>query len=431
MHSVIWRLSGTCLALLLAGSGLALAQAEGTPSSAALQSEFDSAMQAVEAERLRTAREQLTRLLAANPSLSRARLELARVNYLSRDYAGARLEAQRVLDDPNTPPTVRATVLSFLAQIDADERRYAARHQWSPSFYAGLMYDSNINYGVAQDIIDIGGLPFIVSPDSQEKSGGAAVINTGIAHTFNPNRPFQAGEYTGSFVWQSEANAYYRAYFDESDFNLGVLTLRTGPAWIVPGRWRAYVALQADEIFLGGDNLALFSSLNPGVVWQVGEVWEVALDGVISRRDYQDSDEGGRDGWYEAGNVTVGRYFSQRSLLVQVGVSYANFDADENFFSYQGPEVFAGINTAAWTNASVFARVGYRWYHFDGEEPGFGTQRDDDELRTVIGFQQDFREGWLEKWSLIGSWSYTDNQSDVAIYEYDRNEVSLGLSRRF
>ena len=431
VHGVIWRLSGICLALILASPGPALAQVEGAPTSAALQSDFDLAMQAVEAERLRSAREQLTRLLSANPSLSRARLELARVNYLSRDYGAARLEAQRVLDDPNTPPTVRATVLAFLAQIDADERRYAARHQWSPSFYGGLMYDSNINYGLADDIVNIGGLPFIVSPDSRETSGGAAVINTGIVHTFNPNRRFEAGEYTGSFVWQSEANAYYRAYFDESDFNLGVLTARTGPAWIVPGRWRAYVALQADEIFLGGDNLALFGSLNPGAVWQVGDDWEVALDGIVTRRDYQSSDENGRDGWYEAGNLAVGRYFRQRSLLVQVGASYANFEADDAPFSYQGPEVFAGFNAAAWTNGAVFARIGYHWYDFDGVEPGFDTAREDEELRAVVGFQQDFREGWLDQWSLIGSWTYTDNQSNVPIYEYDRHQVSLGLSRRF
>ena len=438
-HGLTRQLTRGCMALWLTASALpvflpvslANAQTEGSPGTNAVQSDFDAAMQAVEADKLRTARERLTSLLATNPSLSRARLELARVEYLSRDYAAARLDAQRVLDDPDTPPTVRATVLAFLAQIDADEARYAARHQWSPSFYAGLMYDSNINIGLAQDIIDIGGLPYAVAPDSQAQSGGAAVINTGIAHTFNPNRHFQAGENTGSFVWQSEANAYYRAYFDDTDFNLGVLTVRTGPAWIVPGHWRAYVALQADEIFLDGQDLALFGSLNPGVAWQLAGDWEVALDGFITQRNYKSSDENGRDGWYEAGNLTVGRYFRQRSVLLQAGASYAHFDADQAQFSYHGPEIFAGFNAAAWTNGAVFGRVGYRWYHFDGEEPGFGVARDDEELRAVVGFQQDFREGWLERWSLIGSWTYTNNQSNVVLYEYDRNQVSLGLSRRF
>lgn len=430
------------LALLIGAAFLhapAYAQAPAnTPaSSGAVQSDFDAALKAVDESRLRTARQRLLNLLAANPSLSRARLELAKVYYLSRDYPEARHEAQLVLEDPNTPPTVRATVLAFLAQIDADEKRFAARHQWSPSFYGGLMYDTNVNIGPSRDVIDTGIFyctpadPCNVLDGSRPKSDLAAVVNAGIAHTFNPNRRFAWGEDTGSFVWQSELNAYYRAYFTESDFNLGVLTARTGPAWIVPGHWRAYVALQVDDIFLDNSSLALFGTLNPGVAWQFGDDWELGVDAVLTRRTYRDNAESGREGWYKAGNLTLGRYFRGRSLLVQGGVSYADFNADEDRYSYRGPEVFLGFNSAAWTNGAVFARVGYRWYDFDGLEPLFDTQRNDEELRATVGFQHDFREGWLAKWSLIGSWAYTDNQSDVPIYEYDRHQVSLGLSRRF
>jgi len=418
-----------CLALCLAGAAAGPTHAQATASS--VQQEFDAAMAAIEQQRLRTARERLTSLLAANPSLSRARLELAKVHYLSRDYADARREAQKVLDDPNTPPAVRATVLAFLAQIDADERRYAPRHLWSPFVYAGVMYDSNVNIGPGRDVIDIGGTNFTVLPASQETSDWAGVINAGIAHTWNPDGRFDWGETQGDFLWQSELDGYYRGYFDETDFNLGVLTARTGPAWVVPGRWRAYLAVQADEIFLGGEHLALFTSLNPGIAWQVGDDWEVALDAFITDRNYRGSEEAGRDGDYQSGSLTVGRYFRERSLLVQAGASYYNFDADADFLSYSGPEVFGGFISQAWTNGSIFARAGYRWYDFDSVEPLFNVPRDDDELRLTAGFQHDFREGWLDGWSLVGSWIWTDNQSDVAIYEYDRHQVSLGLSRGF
>ena len=61
-----------------------------------IQDDFDTALQAIDQNQLRTARERLTNLLTTNPSLSRARLELARVYYLSQDYTKAREEAQRV-----------------------------------------------------------------------------------------------------------------------------------------------------------------------------------------------------------------------------------------------------------------------------------------------------------------------------------------------
>jgi hypothetical protein len=423
--------------LLAAGAGtLALAGAAGAQATRPadtdrIQQEFDGALLAIEQQKLRTARTQLSRLLAANPSLSRARLELARVHYLSGDYADARREAQRVLDDPDTPPAVRTTVLAFLAQIDADERRLAARHSWSPSLYLGALYDSNVNIGPSRDIIDIGGLPFAVAPDSRETSDWAGVVNAGITHTYNPNRRFEWGERNGAFIWQSEANAYYRAYFDENEFNLGVLTLRTGPAWVVPDRWRAYIGLQAEEIFFGGDELAFFGTVNPGIAWQLGSEWEVGLDAVVTDRNYHGSDQTGRDGLYLAPYLTVGRYFNERRTLVQVGAGYPDFDADADRFSYSGPDVFAAFTTDAWQNGAVFGRVGYRWYDFDGIEPVFGVQRDDEELRATLGFQHDYRSGLLENWSLVGGWTWTDNQSDVPLYEYDRHQVGLGLSRRF
>jgi hypothetical protein len=38
----------------------------------------------------------------------------------------------------------------------------------------------------------------------------------------------------------------------------------------------------------------------------------------------------------------------------------------------------------------------------------------------------------MRDWSLLGDWTYTDNQSDdVPIFEYDRHELNLGLSRSF
>jgi hypothetical protein len=396
-----------------------------------LQAEFDKAMRAIEAGELRTARQTLQDLLAENPSLHRARLELARVYYMSQDYEQARREAQRVLDDPNTPASVRTTVLAFLAQIDADEKRFAARHQWTPSIYGGLMYDSNVNIGPSRDIIDIGGLPFIVTPASQETSDAAWVINPAISHVFQPGRRFEWGEHTGSFIWQTDASAYYRGYFDETDFNLGILALRTGPAWIVPREWRAWIGLQGDQIWLGGESLALFTTLNPGVTWEVGEVTEITLEGALTDRHYWEDSESGRDGLVKQGRLSITRYFNERKFALQGGVGYSDFDADTDRFGYTAPEIYVGIITEAWTNGIVYARAGYTNYDFDGTEPIFGISRDDDEARYTVGFEHDIRSGFLDGWALQGSWVYTDNRSNIPIYEYDRHVVNLGLARSF
>ena len=397
------------------------------------QQRFDEAMQALEANRLRTARDRLTALLADSPNLNRARLELARANYLLYDYDAAEAEAQTVLDDPDTPPAVRTTVLAFLAQIREDKKLFANRHDWTPSIYFGLMHDTNVNFGPSRDIVDIGGVQFNVTPQTQERDDTAWVVNGGLAHTFSPGRRLVSGERGGFFAWQSQANAYYRGYFDEDDFDLGVLTLRTGPVWFVPQKWRATIAFQGDQIWLGGDALAFFSSLNPAFTWFLDANTDLTVEGTLTNREYQRGRDTGRDGWWQQARVTLGRYLNNRRVGLQAGVGYTSFNADDNRFSHDGPEVFGGVVVQAWPNGSVYARAQYRGYDFEGPEPApFNRPRDDDEFRYSVGFQHDFKSGLLNRWSLLGDWVYTDNQDDdVPIFDYDRSQVSLGLSRTF
>lgn len=418
--------------ILILGATLTMATPLQADDAAEIQAKFEAATAALEENRLNTARQLLNALLADNPTLHRARLELARAYYLSADYDQAELEAQRVLDDPETPPSVRATVLAFQAQIREDRRRFADRHQWLPSIYLGVAYDSNLNFGPARDVIDIGGLPFAVAPNSQENEDWAGVIDAGLTHIYNPGVRFEAGEQTGFFIWESQLNGYYRGYFDEDDFNLGVATLRTGPTWFVPSRWRANIGLQGDQVWLGDGRLAFYTSLNPNVTWQLSPSTDFSLEGIVAYRDYSRSVDSGRDGWYQWGGAKLSRYFNNRRFGLQGGAGYFNFDADDNRFSFKGPDLFVGVVADTWTGGSVFARAGYRNYDFKGIEPGFNVSRDDDEYRLSAGFRHDFQGGLLRNWSLLGDYTFTDNESDkTPIYTYDRNFLNLGLSRAF
>ncbi len=394
------------------------------------QQQFAAALQAIDEDRLKTARTLLDGILTSNPSMHRARLELARAQYLSMDYDSARREAQRVLDDPNTPASVRTTVLAFLAQIDEDEKEFGVRQKWTPSLYVGMMYDTNVNVGPNQDVIEIGGTRFSVEKNHHDF---AAVINPGVTHTYNPGYRFDWGEHSGLILWQSSLNGYYRRYLDETDFNLGVLTARTGPVWVVPRHWRASIGLQGDQIWLGDGRLAFFTSLNPAITWQFGDATEFGLEGVLTRRAYNRDRDSVREGWYKWIGATLGQYFLGQKLAVKGGAGYFWFDTDDDAerFACDGPDLFLGVVAQAWTNGSVFARIGYRNFQFEGGEPGFPNPRDEDEYRYIVGFQHNIKSGLLSKWALSGNWTHTKNDSNVPIYDYDRDQFSLGLSRSF
>lgn len=416
---------------LLISFGLALMFQTATVHADELQNRFDTAMAALEADRVYEARRLLTELVNDYPSLNRARVELARADYYVRDYDAAEAEVLTVLEDPDTPTNVKPTLLAFLAQIRDDRQTFEQKNQWGGFVYSGVMYDSNVNYG-ANDVI-LGGIPFSLEG---EESDWAGVLEGGISHTYNPNKSFKSGDKTGYFFWQSSANGYYRGYTDENDFNLGVATLRTGPVWAVADAWRASVAVQGDQIWFGSDRLAFFTSLNPTYSVMLAPRTELTIDGVLQDRNYNDSEDEGRNGTLWGSTVVLSQFYLERRLGVQGGVGYSDFNADENAFSYKLPEVFGGATYDAWRRGTIYTRVGYRWYDYDKNFDGLAAiigsnDRDDDELRIIGGFRHEIGGEFMTGWVIRGEYVWTDNDSDVDVFDYDRSQISLGISKGF
>jgi tetratricopeptide (TPR) repeat protein len=139
--------------LLLGGLSSSIGAQEAAPTDENEQL-FEAGMEALEDDRLQSAMRAFQSILSQQPGLHRARLELALAYYQALQYDEARQHAQQVLDDPQTPPEVRVTVLAFLAQLEKDQQAFLVRHTFKPSIGVGLMYDSNVNVGPGSDIVE-------------------------------------------------------------------------------------------------------------------------------------------------------------------------------------------------------------------------------------------------------------------------------------
>lgn len=253
-------------------------------------------------------------------------------------------------------------------------------------------------------------------------------MTAGIAHTLQPGRTYLFGERTAGFLWQSQASVYQRSYNSEKDFNITVLSASTGPALVVLRHWRANLALNVDRILLGGEDLAWFNSLYPAVTWQFNN-GEVTWDATFTDRRYDQSVDSGREGIYRASGLSVGKYMNQRKVAAQVGAHAVDFSADDDQYGYDGYELLAGLIVKTWPGGTVYGRANYRDVNYDANEPSFGVPRDEQEKRVVAGFHHDFRGGHLDKWMLDGSFQYTNNDSNISIYSYDRRQVMVNLGR--
>lgn len=396
-----------------------------------LEARFDEGMQALEENRLQSARAAFQAILDDRPSLHRARLELALTYYRLLNYQQAEALAREVLEDPATPPQVRLSITAFLAQVEADRERLSRRHVWRASLAFGGMHDSNVNVGPGTTLLADN---IRLQPNATARVDNGVIVQPSISHTYNSGKRIGIGEHVARLLWQSQLSFYYREYDDEDDFNLNVTTFSTGPAMVVLDEWRAGLNLTLDHIRLGGENLAVFTSLQPHVTWQFDR-GELTLDGMHTQRRYDKDVDSGREGGYSAAGGSVARYFLGRRLSLQGSGRYLNFEADDDRWGFEGTELGVSVAYRAWQRGQLFLQATQRDLDFDGVFPLFGDARDDKrderERRLRVGFTHDFSGGLMDKWQMRGEIERLLNRSNVKLFEYDRTQISLLFQRDF
>jgi tetratricopeptide (TPR) repeat protein len=418
-------LKRVCLPVFLAIAGLSTAAAQETVDTDKL---FKEGIFLREQGQVFSAIEALETVLSNNPSLNRARLELAVAYYRALNLEQATQQSQKVLDDPKTPENVRLAVLTFLAQIKRDQAELLAKpHTWEPSVSLGVLYDTNVNVGPSGATLP-GGL--VLQPGSTPQHDWATVAQAGVAHTYSSPMVMRIGETAARFIWQTSAGLYHKNYAEKTDFNLTALSLSTGPAWVAPNKWRAKLNLQGDALYLGGNYLGFYSSISPTFTLQL-KSGELTWDALALNKNFDRQADAGRDSNFYSTGLSYGHLFLQGKLAVQLGLHAFVEDAADSRFSNDGWETFVGANVVAWENGSVFGRYSYKEAKHDGLEPVFNLARDETENRMEVGFSHNFKQSLLKDWRLSGSWQFTDSRSNVSIYTYEREVVGVNLGRSF
>jgi hypothetical protein len=302
------------------------------------------------------------------------------------------------------------------------------------------MHDSNVNAGPSNVVVPGG----VIDPTSLRQSDWGAVLQAGITHTWSDPKPVRIDESTSRFSWTSQASLYHRAYQSLDDFNLTVLTLATGPGLQFQNGDRANLNLQVDDLSLGGNALAIYSSLSPSYTWRVAE-GELTASGEWVHRSFRRPEDAFRTGEYRSGGLAYGHLFMGGKLAAQGGITLFNEatrtdDSDpafptNNHFCNTGKEIFAGLRYRAWSGGDVFSRLSWRHTRYGGLDLDPVTldesPRHEIERRVEVGASHRFTDGQLDKWQLAGTVSYVDNSATIGVYEYQRTISMVTLGRSF
>ena len=247
---------------------------------------FEEAMQYREDGELFRSIEIFETILNNQPDLNRARLELAVSYHLTRRYEEAKAELTKVLNNADTPEAVKLSITAYLAQLSGDIKDSANRSKSSIYLSAGLFTDSNINLGPDNRFTDN-----LVDASSKEKSSAGTQFLLSFSNRSRASKPLNIGGGAIDFEWLTQGTAYNKSYTgdsEDSDFNLSVLSLSTGPALVKAQSWRTALNFKFDKVFFGNSPYAFYSGINPLFTYSFSKELEVTFENITTIKEYSD-----------------------------------------------------------------------------------------------------------------------------------------------
>ena len=360
----------------------------------------------------------LERVLAVEPSNARARAELARA-YLAVGETKAAREEFESAKKLGVPADVEQTIDYFLSAVDRIEN--AGKTVMRGYVEGTLGYDTNVNAAPANSTIAVpafGNLPFTLSSESLATKDWYASVGGGVNFSSPVNQDLAiVGGVSGSQRWNQDISS---VNLTAADANLGVLYTQ--------GKNVYSVAAQYNTLRVANDGFR--DALGFSAQWQYNIDARNQFSAFLQYADLDYADQALRnaDRWVWG----AGYAHAWRDGLIAYVSAYA---LQENVHSKEvvphlgldGYGARVGAQYRLDEKTTLFGNVAYETRRGDARDPTFLTARHDEQLMANLSVSYQIKKDL----KVTGQYSYIDQRSNIALYEYDRNILSVTLRRDF
>ena len=352
----------------------------------------------------------LERAAIAHPEQSRIRLDLARAFFLANDFVAARAQFESVLAE-NPPPEVKANIRAYIARMDEAERGAGQQTRFFVEAASG--HDDNINSATGAGAINTPFGTFNLSENGQAQKDSYLSLGAGAAIT----HPFSKVANGDVSITTS-----FRANHSEQSFNLGVLRLESGYGQnLERDRWRVGVRVQV--VTLDKDRFQNAYGVIGNWSHDLGDGWTGSLTGGATTLRFKGDSVRDTDQYLGAG--TLSRQFGR------FGHSLTIFGADEEArddkLGAHNTHVFYGVAYGVqWTLTpewSPFLSFSGQKTRYDKPHPVFAIKRDDDQYAARLGVNWTL----MQRLVVRAEYRYTNLDSNIKVFKYDRSELEAGL----
>ena len=358
------------------------------------------------------------RIAYVYPGQQRVKLELARAYFLSNNLTAAALLFNEVLAT-NPAPNVSSNITAFLELIEQRENAVNSTFTWYVNSNIGS--DSNINSATELGIINtpIG--------DVELSAGGQSIDDEfmDLGGGFNYHYPFDKN--SSAFV---KGNFNQHNNFSTSAFDLDVLAGEAGYA-VIRENVRLSLSGRVQRVDL--DDQEFQSSTSMLGTWQrnAGDGWSQGVTAAYTAVRYDTSanpDNNLRDVNQILLSGNLGK--SSGRFLHNVSVYYGDEDAQRDAGS-NNAQKFYGVAFSEQIQFRPghipYIRISFHKSENKSVAPVFNIDRVDDTFSTSLGLIWQFNRNI----NITSDVTFTENDSNIDLYAYDRVKYQTGLRYQF
>lgn len=360
----------------------------------------------------------LERVLAVEPNNVRARAEIARAYLAVGETPSARTELQNA-KKLGVPADVEQTIDSLLSAVDRleNEGKTIVRGHVEGSFG----HDSNVNAGPSVSQVAVpsfGNLPLLLSASSRATDAWFTSLGAGVNFVSPINKQLAlTGGLSGTQRWNADESATNTTGVDS---NLGISYQE--------GKSVYSAAAQYNTLRVANDGYR--NALGFSGQWQYNIDARNQVSAYVQYADMSYPDQPVRDAerWVEG----VGYAHAWREGLIGYASAYLLQENLQNkqtapWLGLDGYGVRAGAQQRLSDTVRLFGSLAYESRRHDAADPSFLRTRKDEQLIASLAVSYQLKKDL----KLSGQYTYIDQRSNIQIYKYDRNIVSVTLRQDF
>ena len=355
------------------------------------------------------------RVLAVQPGNAQARAEIARVYAMAGDFETAKTEFDTVIADPSLPDPVRQ-------QLNGLSRTYGQAMRGGPRRFSGFFEveggdDSNVNAATSATSIILPVFAFL----------GPATLSGGATQQRESFVQVQAGV-TGETPLSRQTKLFgsalglWRDAFNGSTFDQAAVTGTFGIA---------HTSVSGGVVSLSGQGQQFWLANDPyrASVGAIGQFTRRLAAGDALSFALQYASIGYEtDTLRDADRYTGTVSYAGKQLYVALGVGKEEIrDNSAQHLGYTLATAQAGFEQPLSDRFSLSAGLSAEDRDYDSADPLFGQGRRDTQLDASLTLRVMIGAGV----SMRPRITYTDNASNLPLYDYDRFTASISLRKEF